>query len=158
MQLTEDACLTQAIRHVAVDLRQRTGGNFVLVLGVRAHGGDVQAGLQMTYIDQRLAARRAGDRDVDISHGLVDVCARFDCQAAVASQFDTEGLRLGRVPRPDPHAVDRPHQTQGLQLQRGLLTGTDQRDTAAVFPRQRSRRHGTRRRCTHGGQITVIQQ
>ncbi|MNV55428.1 hypothetical protein D3C71_1476580 [compost metagenome] len=133
MQLAENACLAQAIRYVAVDLCQRTGGNFVLVLGVGAHGSDVQAGLQMAYIDQRLAARGAGDRDVDLGHGLVDACARFDRQAAIASQFDTEGLRLCRIPRPDPHAVDRPHQAQGLQLQRSLLAGTDQCHAAAVF-------------------------
>ena len=158
MQLAEDSRLAQAICHVAVDLRQRLGGNFVFVFGVGAHGSDVQAGVQMARFDQRFAARGAGDRDVRAGHGLVDARARRDHQTAVTRQFGAEGFSLGAVTCPDSNGFNRPDQAQRLKLQRRLFAGTDQRHAATVNPRQRTSSDRARRCCAYGGQITVIQQ
>ena len=54
-------------------MRRIAGRDLVLVLGVRAHGGDVLAGDDEAGLDQRLGRRRRGDDDVG-----ADGCLRRD--------------------------------------------------------------------------------
>lgn len=89
----------------------------------------------MAGLDQRLATGCAGDGDVHAFQGIVNGGAWRDGKPGVTRQLLTERLGLLRIARPDPHIVDGPHQAQRLKLQRRLLTGSDQRDAAALLAR-----------------------
>ncbi|MNN46224.1 hypothetical protein D3C81_1606000 [compost metagenome] len=89
VQFAQHAGLAQAVGDITVEPGQGRGRDLVLVLGIRAHGSDVQPRLQVMRLDQRLAAGGAGDGDIDRLHGLVDTVAGLYLQLPITPQVIT---------------------------------------------------------------------
>jgi hypothetical protein len=124
-QFAEGLALADAVADIEIGPRQRPGLDLVLVVGVRAHGGDVKSRVQPVGHQHRLSGGRRRDDELRLPHQGFGI-GRHPClDPEAAREVGGTGGRLFRVPAMNQNPRKRPHEMRGLDLQPGLKPRSD---------------------------------
>ena len=137
---------------------ERFGLDLVLAVLVRAHRGDMQAGMQPSGLEDRFGRWRGGYDELAFGHDALRIVIDAGVDAKIARQVGRASLRLLDVAAPYQSPAEGTDQMSGLDLEPGLNAGAEH---ASGFDRRRRQMpggDGSRRRRADVGQIAIVEK